>query len=427
MSKQLITALYMVPGLPHLLAAEQSPQGEELRQAYGRVGKEIAASEAEVILYFSSQWFSVLGTMVQGRREISGKQVDGNWHHLGTLPYHFIIDTSLAELCCQEISASGVPAKLIDYQGFPVDTGCIVAQTLLNPDARLASAIVSFNIYSNEAAMVALGEACRQAVEQHGKKVAVVVVSGLSQHFFTEPMDPRADAIYSAGDDQWNRRILDLMEQGKLDEVVALCPEFAQEAAADLGFKAICWLRGMCAANPLASAAVYSYQAIWGTGAGVCKFTLAPEAQLLAKPRELGAIVVLDGTKAPAPVGAYPHARRVGNQLFLSGIGPRLPEGRGIAGVEWDEEGKLVAYDISLQVRQVFANIAAILEEFSLGLDAIVDVQVFLTAMKNDFADFNRVYAEYFDLQTGPTRTTVEVGALPTPIAVEFKVIAEIR
>lgn len=132
--------------------------------------------------------------------------------------------------------------------------------------------------------------------------------------------------------------------------------------------------------------------------------------------------------KAPEPVGAYPHARRVGNLLFLSGIGPRKRGSKSIPGVTLDEAGNVVDHDVEAQTRSVMENVRAVLEDAGSSWDRIVDVTVFLTDMKRDFASFNRVYAEHFgtDLAKNPTRTTVEVGALPTPIAVELKVIATI-
>ena len=129
--------------------------------------------------------------------------------------------------------------------------------------------------------------------------------------------------------------------------------------------------------------------------------------------------------RAPDPVGLYPHARRVGNLLFLSGVGPRRPGTDEIPGNAYDDGGELVAYDIEAQCHSVFANVRAILEASGSGWDRLVDVTVFLTNMAEDFPDYNRVYAEYFsDVQ--PCRTTVEVGALPTPIAIELKCIATI-
>jgi Putative translation initiation inhibitor, yjgF family len=134
---------------------------------------------------------------------------------------------------------------------------------------------------------------------------------------------------------------------------------------------------------------------------------------------------IINSSKAPEPVGLYPHARRVGNLLFLSGVGPRERGSKKIPGVELDEHGNIVSYDIETQCRSVFQNVRYILEEAGSSWDKIVDVTVFLTNMKDDFPVYNRIYAEYFR-ENQPCRTTIEVSSLPTPIAIELKVIATI-
>ncbi len=126
---------------------------------------------------------------------------------------------------------------------------------------------------------------------------------------------------------------------------------------------------------------------------------------------------------APEPVGAYPHARRAGNLLFLSGVGPRQKGSTEIPGVSLDRDGNIIAYDIEKQCHAVFQNVRYILEASGARWEDLVDVTVFLTNMKADFPAFNRLYAEYFGTNQ-PCRTTVEVTALPTPIAIELKCIA---
>ena len=133
----------------------------------------------------------------------------------------------------------------------------------------------------------------------------------------------------------------------------------------------------------------------------------------------------IESSKAPEPVGLYPHARRVGNFLFLSGVGPRERGTKKIPGVELDENWNIVSYDIEAQCHSVFRNIKYILEDSGSSWDKIIDVTVFLTNMKDDFPVFNKIYAEYFK-DNQPCRTTVEVNALPTPIAIELKCIASL-
>lgn len=134
---------------------------------------------------------------------------------------------------------------------------------------------------------------------------------------------------------------------------------------------------------------------------------------------------ILNSSKAPEPVGAYPHARKVGNLLFLSGVGPRERGTKVIPGVELNEDGTIASYDIEKQCHSVFNNIRNILEDSGSSWDNIVDVTVFLTNMKDDFKIYNRLYAEYFK-DNQPCRTTLEINCLPTPIGIELKVIATI-
>lgn len=127
--------------------------------------------------------------------------------------------------------------------------------------------------------------------------------------------------------------------------------------------------------------------------------------------------------EAPEPVGLYPHARKVGDLLFLSGVGPREKGTKVIPGVTLDADGNIEAYDIETQCRSVFKNVRLILEASGSSWDKLVDVTVFLTNMKDDFAIYNEVYAEFF-ANNQPCRTTVEINCLPTPIAIELKCIA---
>ncbi|KYG80938.1 2-aminomuconate deaminase [Roseivirga seohaensis] len=133
----------------------------------------------------------------------------------------------------------------------------------------------------------------------------------------------------------------------------------------------------------------------------------------------------LNSNRAPEPVGLYPHARKVGNLLFLSGVGPRERGTKNIPGVELDGEGNILSYDIEAQCHSVFKNVKLILEDSGSSWDQLVDVTVFLTNMKADFKTYNRIYAEYFK-DNQPCRTTVEINSLPTPIAIELKCIAAI-
>ncbi|MCE2733664.1 MAG: RidA family protein [Chryseotalea sp.] len=133
----------------------------------------------------------------------------------------------------------------------------------------------------------------------------------------------------------------------------------------------------------------------------------------------------IHASEAPEPVGLYPHAKRVGNLLFLSGVGPRKKGSKEIPGVTLDDKGNIISYNIEEQCHSVFNNVRMVLEASGSTWENLVDVTVFLTNMKDDFATYNKIYAQYFK-DNLPCRTTVEINALPTPIAIELKCIATI-
>ena len=133
----------------------------------------------------------------------------------------------------------------------------------------------------------------------------------------------------------------------------------------------------------------------------------------------------IESLNAPEPVGLYPHARQVGNFLFLSGIGPREKGKKEIPGVKLDQDGNIISYEIEIQCHSVFKNVRTVLEDAGSNWKNLVDVTVFLTNMKEDFEIYNRIYAEYFK-DNQPCRTTIEINSLPTPIAIELKCIATV-
>ena len=136
-------------------------------------------------------------------------------------------------------------------------------------------------------------------------------------------------------------------------------------------------------------------------------------------------IIKITSENAPEPVGSYPHARRVGNLLFLSGVGPRERGKKEIPGVKLDQDGYIISYDIQVQCHSVFKNVRTVLEDSGSNWKKLIDVTVFLTNMKDDFKIYNRIYADYFK-DNQPCRTTLEISSLPTPIAIELKCIATI-
>ena len=427
----MIPKAYLVPGQPHvLLAPEKNPGWASLRASYEAVGREIAASDAELILVYSTQWFSVIGHLFQTDPRPKWILVDQNWYELGEIPYEFRVDPEFGKLYCAVCKQNGMQAATVSYHGFPLDTGTVVALKLLNPANAIPASIVSCNIYAEREETRALGVAGRAAIEQSGKKTIVVVVTNLSNRYEVADIDPANDRVSSAKDDEWNRKILEMLGEGRLEDVAQVARDFAREANADMGFKAIWWLAALMGEHNRYDGKVWDYQPVWGTGNAIVELTPNPQKEIeWEKEFDEGApitfaqssgtgldthnvVEVVTTDRAAPPVGPYPHARRVGNLLFLSGVGPRKPG-----------TGEIPGPDIETQTRAAIENVKAILEDAGSSLDKVLDVTVYLTDMKRDFERFNRTYAETLG-KVQPTRTTVGVDSLPTPILVELKVIA---
>ena len=436
----MIQRAYIVPGQPHILLAPEKNKGwASLKRSYEQLGREIERSGAELMLLYSTQWFSVIGHLFQVDPKPKWTLVDQNWYEFGEIPYEFRIDPKFGELYCQICREHGMQAATVNYHGFPIDTGTVVALKLLNPNNAVPASVVSCNIYAERDESRALGFAARAAIEQYGKKTIVVCVTNFSNRYEVADVDPPHDRISSAKDDEWNRKLLEMLGEGRLEDVAQVAREFAREANADMGFKAIWWLAALMGENNKYDGRVVDYQPVWGTGAAIVELT--PSDKELEFEKEFDeapvAFAVTSGTglethnvlaeaphrdeqdseevvftdKAPKPVGPYPHARKVGDLLFTSGIGPRKPATNEIP------------QGIDAQTRQCIENIRTILEAAGSSLAKVLDVTVYLTDMKRDFDRFNEVYAEYF-AKVRPTRTTVGVDSLPTPISVELKVIA---
>jgi 2-aminophenol/2-amino-5-chlorophenol 1,6-dioxygenase subunit alpha len=443
---------YIVSGQPHpLLAPEKSPGWASLRRSFEAVGREIEKSGAELLLVYSTQWFSVIGHLFQVDPKPKWTLVDANWYEYGEIPYEFRIDPEFGKLYARLCKEHGMQAATVAYHGFPIDTGTVVALKLLNPNNAIPASVVSCNIYAEREETRALGFAARAAIEAYGKKTIVVCVTNLSNRYEVADIDPAQDRISSQKDDEWNRKILEMLGEGRLEDVAQVARDFAREANADMGFKAIWWLGAVMGESNRYDGKVWDYQPVWGTGNAIVELTPNERKQMdWEKEFDEGPPVSFEsesGTglethnvlveaprrdeqssendpsiirtdKAPKPVGPYPHARRVGDFLFLSGIGPRKPVTGEIPGLLPNG-----AHDIEVQTRAAIENVKTILEEAGSSLEKVLDVSVYLTDMKGDFDRFNRVYAEYFG-RIQPTRTTVGVDSLPTPIAVELKVIA---
>jgi 2-aminophenol/2-amino-5-chlorophenol 1,6-dioxygenase alpha subunit len=497
-----VVAGFVVPGLPHpLLVPDASPAYRKVRDAYDAVRREIEALKPDLLLLYSTQWLSVIGHQVQARAAPEWRHVDPEWHELGTIPYKLRMDPAFGAAYVQSGQARGLEMRTVDHHGFPIDTGSVVALRLLNPDNRVPASIVSCNMYADRAETIVLGKAARDAVQSSGKRVVAVAVTALSNRMHTDIVPFAQDRIHSLKDDEWNRKYLEILGQGRLESASQLAREFSTQAAGDQKMKALWWLAATLGQSNRYEGRVFEYQPLYGTGAalvglwpsakaaadqefdeddaeryggdrnvlgptgkgatelsalsmeeqdkwepatplhrgGTPLIEASPDAP--AEPRiarlpgigtsaasaksAVSSSGVVETVKAPKPFAAYAHARKVGDLLFLAGIGPRVPGSDKIpGGPVYDAAGKRLKYDVKAQTRQCIENIEVILKEEGLGLEDVFDVSAFLIDMKGDFAAFNDIYNAAFGASK-PARTTVQVEALPGPIAVELKVIAK--
>lgn len=445
----------VVSGLPHpLLTPDASPGYRRLRDAYDRARDAVQASGADVLVVYSTMWPSVIGHQIQADPEPEWVHVDELFHHLGSIPYRFRIDADLAHGWKEEAVRRGLSARTVAYHGFPIDTGSVVALKLLNPDNAIPATIVSSNVYADRAETLVLAKSCVETLQAQGKKAFAICVMSLSNRLFTDWIDPADDRVHSPKDDEWNRKCLEFLGEGRVEDLAQLSRAIQKQIRVHkvVNFKPMWWLSGVLGQSNRFDGTVHGYEGVHGTGAAVV--TLAPSVSSLGdKEYDEDDVEVYSGDRgvlqgsaapppgspgssaggpvthasserAPRPVGAYPHARRVGDLLYLSGVGPRQPGTDAIPGGPIvDEQGRPRDYDAGAQTAAVIANIAAILEEAGSSLDRVVDVTSFLIDMDRDFAAYNAAYAEGFGTIM-PTRTTVAIRALPTPIAVEMKVIA---
>jgi 2-aminomuconate deaminase len=438
--------------MPHPLLVPQQSEGiARLRRAWDAAREEVHTSGADLLLVYSTLWQSIIGHQVQADPAPEWVHVDELFHDLGSIPYRFRVDAAFAEAYRDAALRRGLAARTVAYRGFPIDTGSIVALRLLDPENAIPACIVSSNRYADRAETIVLGKAAQDALRGGRRRAVVVAVTSLSNRMFTDFVAPAEDRIHSLKDDEWNRKILEFLGEGRLEDVSQLSREIHRQIRVKkvVNFKPMWWLAAVMGQHNNYIGKVHGYAPVQGTGACVVSLRPAPsgvgdkefdeeDVEVFAGDRNVlrraeGAggrasttppAAVVRSERAPRPVGPYPHARRVGDLLYLSGIGPRAPGTDVIpGGPVRDARGAPLDYDVAAQTRATIENVRAILEDAGSSLADVVDVTAFLTDMDRDFARYNEVYREYFGA-TQPTRTTVGVSSLPTPIAVELKVIA---
>lgn len=267
---------YLVPGLPHLVCKdlyEKSPAWKALQEGYQRAGEQARAVKPDVLVLYSAQWISVLGHSFQANPHPKGYHVDENWYDLADFPFDFTVDVALTQKAEAAARKKGLATKLVNYEGFPVDTGTLVAMQYFNPENKIPVVIVSSNIYCNHQDSVTLGQAVGEALQETGQKAVVITCSGLSNRFTTEDIDPAKDQLASPTHDTWNQKVLDLMKAGKNQAVLDLLPEYCEAAGPEMMFKGFAWMMGVMG-TPSVPADVLAYGPLWGTGAAVVEYSL---------------------------------------------------------------------------------------------------------------------------------------------------------
>ncbi len=270
---------WIVPGRPQvLLQPEANPGWTVLHESYAQVRRDIEALNPDLVLLYSTQWVSIIGHQFQADPEPDWHLVDQDFHQLGTMHYKLRMDPAFASSYEAKAKARGLTARTVAYRGFPIDTGSIVALSLLNPDNRFPAGIVSCNMYADRGETLVLGKAGRDAIESSGKRVALVAVTALSNRMWTEWIDPKDDRIHSLKDDEWNRKLLELLAEGRLEDVSQLARLFSQQAHADSKLKALWWLASCMGQHNNYRGKVYAYEPVWGTGAALVGLT--PDAEV---------------------------------------------------------------------------------------------------------------------------------------------------
>ena len=268
-----VVSAFLVPGSPLPYVKRDNPPWGKIATGLERAGVALVQSEPDVILLYSTQWIAVLDQLWQTRSRVSGLHVDENWHEYGELPYALKIDTKLAKACVAATDTIGVKSKAVNYDGFPIDTGTIVAANFLNPNGNIPMVLASNNLYHDFALTKKLGRLAARLASKQKKRVAVVGVGNFSGAFFRHEIDIAKDKIVAPKYDRWNKKILALLRAGDGKGLSAALPEFAAKGQADMGFKHGAWVLGALGGK-FSGARVHAYGPLYGSGGAVVEFDL---------------------------------------------------------------------------------------------------------------------------------------------------------
>jgi len=265
-----IVSAFLVTGSPLPYLRPENPPWAPLAAAFKAASAALAASKPDVLLVYSTQWIAVLDELWQVRAHSKGVHVDENWYEFGDLPFDIKADVALATACVASCATIGVSAKPVDYEDFPIDTGTIVADSLLNP-GRVPLVIAANNVYHDFAKTEALAAMAAATADAQGKRVAVVAVGGLSGAYFDHSIDIATDHIRHEADDAANKAFLAALTQGSTAARAAVT-DYAGKTKADFGMKHLAWVLG--ATGGFSGATIHGYGPTYGAGATVAEFKL---------------------------------------------------------------------------------------------------------------------------------------------------------
>jgi 2-aminophenol/2-amino-5-chlorophenol 1,6-dioxygenase alpha subunit len=271
----ILFGFYVPPHPQPLLSPEANEGYASIRAAFDTARERIEQSNADLILVYSTTWPSIIGHQIQALEEPEWIHVDDDFHFLGSMPYKFSMDVEFANEFRDSAEARGLHSRTVAYHGFPIDTGSVVALSLLNPDNRIPACIVSSNVYSNRAETMVLGKSARDALVKQGKKAVVVVVSSLSNRMFTEHIDPLDDRIHSAKDEEWNQKILEFFADGRLEDISQLSREIHDQMRVNkvVTYKPAWWMAAAMGQHNNYDGEVLAYGALHGAGGAVIQLT----------------------------------------------------------------------------------------------------------------------------------------------------------
>ncbi|RJU96983.1 MAG: hypothetical protein DWC04_06435, partial [Candidatus Poseidoniales archaeon] len=270
---------YIVPVHPHtVLVPEQNDGWQRLRDAFDDAAQRIKDADADLLVIYSTTWPSIIGHQIQADPNPEWVMVDHDFHDLGSIPYSFKIDADFAEAWNTANEKRGLKSRTINYTGFPIDVGSVVALKLLNPDNAIPAVIVSSNVYANRAETTVLAKSCLDVIKATGRKAVAVTAMSLSNRMFTAPIEPKDDKIHSLKDDEWNRKILEFLGEGRLEDVGQLSRTIHKQIRVQkvVAFKPMWWLSGMNGNRNNLTGDVLAYEAIHGAGGAVVHLDPTP-------------------------------------------------------------------------------------------------------------------------------------------------------